>query len=172
MDNQRDFKAFQELVDQLNAALRGGFKATDAMIAAYWTALQDVHLSEVRAHVERIIATATQDTPFPRPRDLRNRAPMIAGPNDARGDAAQRMSEENWRGLRAQDPVKFEVEYRIAIAARELAQLDARDPGFEVAQAEFQRWMGVRYAPREQQEAFVARYVNCPTTSPQTGFAR
>ncbi len=158
MDTQRDSKAFEDLMDRLSASLREGYKATDAQKSAYWNALKDVHLSEVRAHIERIIATATKETPFPRPRELRNRAPVIEGVPDPKRTAADRLSEQSWRDMREVDPVRYRIELGIARAARELAGLCPDDPGYEEATRDYQRWASVRYAPRIEQERAVARY--------------
>jgi hypothetical protein len=162
MDRQRDFAAFQKLMDQLCAALRGWREAGDAFINAYWDALRDVPLAEVQANVKRIIATATKDTPFPKPRDLRDRAPAIENVHDSRRDAATRVNETTWRELRATDPVRFQIEFGIARAAREMAAISIDDPGFAECQREYQHWNSVRFAPREVQEAAVARYAGQP----------
>jgi hypothetical protein len=157
VDTQRDYKAFKELLDQLYAVFRAGAKAPDSFLIAYWNALKDVPFSEVEAHAKRILATATKDTPFPKPRELRNHAPAIE-PSDSRRGAAERLNERTWRSLEADDPVRFRIELGIARAARELAQLDANDPGFDEWTQEFRRWVSVRYAPRPEQEHALAKY--------------
>lgn len=176
MDTMRDAKPFHELMDELCAMLRDGFKSSDAMRNAMWDALKDVPFSEIKANAKRIMATATKDTPFPKPRDLRNRAPVIeGGPYEARRQAADAFAEQTWRELRARDPIAFEVEFRIARAARELAGMSTLDPGFDEWTREYQHWASVRYAPREAQESAVARFTSLqagkegPRASVQTG---
>lgn len=159
MDTQRDFKPFQELLDELCAALREGYKASDALVRAYWDALKDVHLSEIRANAKRIIASATKETRFPLPHDLRNRPAVVDRPADAKREAAERLSLESWKEMRAQDPVSYRIEISLALAARELASLAKGDPGYDEWTNEYQRWAGIRYAPREKQEAAIRRWL-------------
>ena len=160
MDTHHDFKPFQDLMDELSAALRDGFKAQDAMVRAYWDALKDVHLCEVRANVKRIIATATKETNFPKPRDLRNRSPIIESqPHNAQADAAARRSAAMWRELRKRDPVEYEILYRISITARELAVMSEDDPGYVDCEREHYRWTSLRYAPRAEQEQRLRAYL-------------
>lgn len=156
MDTMRDFKPFQGQMDKLWAIIRGAKEAPNSYVNAMWDALKDVPYSEVETNVTRIVATATRDTPLPRPRELRNSAPKVVA-NDPRREAADRESERNWRELRASDPIRFQVEWGIARAARELSQLDMGDPGYEDWSRVYQRWASVRYAPREEQERMIAR---------------
>jgi hypothetical protein len=143
----RDYKAFKELLDQLYAVIRGGAKAPDSFLIAYWNALKDVPFAEVEANVKRILLTATKDTSFPTPRELRNRAPAVS---DCRHESAQRLNEHAWRELKARDPARYRIEFGIARAARELARLDAGDPGFDEWTREFQHWVMQRYATGSQ----------------------
>lgn len=152
MDRQRDFKSFQNLMDQLCATFHDGRKANNPLVEAYWYALGDVSIEEVAAHVKKIIANATKDTRFPKPRELRTVAPAAAP--DA---MAERLSEETWNELRERDPIRFEVELRIAQAASKLRPLGPLDPGFDEWSRELAAWLALRYAPREAQEAAVAR---------------
>lgn len=157
MDTHIDFKPFRDLIDELSAALRAGFKADDAMVRAYWDALKDVSLGEVRANVKRIIATATKETGFPKPRDLRNKPPVIAPTlHDPKRDAAQRLNDQTWSEMKARDPVTYQIEVGIARAARELLALDPADPDHEAVARQFQRWTQLRYARRAEQEAVIA----------------
>jgi len=158
MDTQRDFKPFQDLLDELHETLRNGFKAPDALVRAYWDALKDVSLAEVRFHVKRIMATATKQTSFPLPRELRNHAHALDTAGDAKRDACERASIRGWEQMRAADPVRWRIEVGIARAARELATRSPDDPGFDDWTREFQRWASVRYAPRAEQERACARY--------------
>lgn len=158
MDTLRDFPAFRDLMDDLSAALRDGFKASDATVRSYFDALKDVSIGEIRANVKRIIATATKDTAFPRPASLRNRLPthLPSAPDPLR-EKAERESLRSWRELRAHDPVEFEIRFRAARAFYELAQSDAADPGHDEWLREYRRWHALEYAPREQQEAAVGK---------------
>lgn len=160
MDTQRDAKAFHELMDELCAALREGFKSTEPMRNAYWDALKDVPLAEVRFHVKRIIATASKETPFPRPRELRNHPHPMTRADDAKAEAVARASIRAWEEMRAADPIRWRIEVGIARAARALAELSPDDPGFDDWTREFQRWARVRYAERAEQERAVARYAS------------
>jgi hypothetical protein len=68
-----EFDAFRSEMLQLCASL--GKKYTDALGQAYWRALKDVSLDEIQAHVERILLSATSETKFPKPMQLRSTAP-------------------------------------------------------------------------------------------------
>jgi hypothetical protein len=161
VDTQRDFIPFRELMDQLNVALRGAdFKASDALVQAYWDALKDCTLAEVRANVKRIIATATKETPFPRPTSLRSRPPCVsAAPPNPNVEHIERQSIRTWEALRRTDPLAWEILVRSARAARALMQLSEDDPGYEEAVREQSRWHVLRYAPRAEQEAAVRAYL-------------
>src|SRR5690349_11012612 len=65
-----EFDAFKAEILQLCASL--GKKYTDALGQAYWRALKDTSLDEVQSHVERILLTATSETKFPKPLQLRS----------------------------------------------------------------------------------------------------
>lgn len=159
MDTQRDFPAFRDLMDDLSAALRDGFKASDATVRAYFEALKDISLGEIRANAKRIIATATKETPFPRPASLRNRPPAQAqsAPSFAH-ERAERETQRTWREMRQRDPVEFEIRFRSARAFWELAQCDVSDPGHDEWLSEYRRWQALEYAPRADQEAAIAKY--------------
>lgn len=163
MDAQRDFAPFRELLDQLRAALGGGdFKASDAMVKAYWDALKDVSLAEVRERVKLIIATAKAETPFPRPSMLRRSACAQRDVPDASHDRAERASTYRWEALRKHDVVEFTVQERIARLARELVNLAPEDPGFRETEREQSRWCLLRYASRAEQEAAVRAHLGTP----------
>jgi hypothetical protein len=158
MDHLRDSKPFKELMDQLCAALNEGFKASDAMKDAYWNALRDVPFAEIKANVQRIIATATPETKIPRPASLRNRPAQSAGaPPSAAQEKAARDSMRRWREMKQRDPVAFEIEFRSARAFTELARCSEEDPGHEEWLREYRKWEALRYAPRADQEAGVQR---------------
>lgn len=154
----RDWDGFKALMDELNAALREGFKANDAQLSAYWEALKDLDLSEVRFNVKRIIATATRDTPFPRPSSLRNKPASIAPASDPLRERAERENVQRWEELRRTDPVGFEIQLRASRAARAMTLLDEADPDYADLARELYRWNSLRYAPHDEQVAAVARY--------------
>lgn len=161
MDAQRDFAPFREDMDQLCATLReGGFKASDAMVKAYWDALRDVPYAEFHANVKRIIATANKDTPFPRPNMLRNRT-LSAMPSvqSASLERAERENVRTWEAMRERDPIEHAIRWRAARAARELVSLSPDDPGYRELEREQYRWDRLRYAPRAEQEAAVRAYL-------------
>jgi hypothetical protein len=154
MERSRDFKGFRGLMEQL-CAVRG-MRASDAFIEAYWFGLADVSFEEVAKNTQRFIATATKDTRLPTPRELRNHPPLIDGAEPWRAEAEAR-SEQAWRELKARDPIAFAVEYEIAMAARHLSQASHLDPDYTPLLKQYQHWSALRYAPREAQEAAVAR---------------
>ena len=154
MDNQVDGKRFRELMDQLHAAFKEGFKANDALSDAYWKALRDVPFTEVKANVERFIATATRDTPFPRPAMLRNAPPKILSsglPTPAQLKA-ERDSVRRWRELKKTDPIAFEVEWRAARAFTAMAQCEDGSDEYADWLQQYRRWGDLRYASRTEQE--------------------
>lgn len=156
MDVRRDFPDFRDIMDDLNATVRDGFKASDPTVRAYLDALKDVPIEEIRANAKRFIATATKESRFPLPSALRNRPARIASnAPDPMREKAERESLRTWRELRARDPVEFEVRFRAARAFYELAQNHPEDPGYEEWLREYQRWHALEYAPRAQQEAAV-----------------
>jgi len=158
MDTLRDFKPFQKLMDELSAAFKGGFKATDAQVSAYWDALKDVPLSEVQYNAKRLIAIATKDMDFPRPSALRNKPVFIPHASDPAREHAERESVRRWEELRRADPVTFEILLRSARAARALVHLGEGDPGYSEALSDLRRWDSLRYAPRPDQEDAIARF--------------
>lgn len=158
MNKARDFDAFQKLMDELNAAFREGFKANDAQLSAYWDALKDTDLAQVRFNVKRLIATATKDASLPRPAALRNSPPVIARPPDPKHEHAERDSIRRWEELRRIDPTSYEILLRSARAARALTSMSEEDPGYQDALYDLRRWDSLRYAPRADQEAAVARF--------------
>jgi hypothetical protein len=104
------------------------------MRQAYWKALHDVRLSEVRANVDRLIRAATRDSRFPRPGDLRNEAvsEKSAGAEAAWRDV-ERRNEQMWREWHARDPELAALEHGISLAARTLARDDEGSPQYAEA---------------------------------------
>ena len=161
MDNQTDGKRFRELMDQLHALLKDGFKANDAWADAMWKALRDVSYAEVKANADRIMATATRDTPLPKPSALRNTPAQISSSGFATPAQlkAERESIRNWRELRASDPTQFEIEWRSSRAFTAMAQCDEGAIEHEEWLREYRRWDALRYRSRPEQEAAVKRYL-------------
>ncbi len=154
MERARHFKPFSGLMEQLWVALRGT-RASDAFIEAYWFALADAPYEEILRNTQRIIRGATRETPIPKPRELRDHAPPPA--EEPWRQEAEARSEQAWREMKARDPLSFAIEYEIAMAARRLAQASTLDPDYEPLLKQYQHWSALRYAPREAQEAALAR---------------
>jgi hypothetical protein len=156
MDARTDGERFGKLIDQLYACLNEGRKAPDALRDGFWRVCRDVSYEEVKANAERIMATATRDTRFPPPSALRNSPAHISAPGI---QAQQRKVEANairtWRELRQRDPVRFEIEFRIAQAETMLAQMSSDDGAASEWMAALIRWRGLRYAERAEQETAV-----------------
>lgn len=160
MDRERDTKQFAELMEQLCAALRDGFKCSEAMRDAYWNALRDVPFAEVKANALRIMATATRDMPFPRPASLRNRpAQGVAMAPSFEQEKATRDSIRRWQEFRKCDPVAYEIAWRSARAFTALAQCDEADPDHEEWLREYRKWDRLRYVPRAEQESAVKLFL-------------
>lgn len=155
MDPRTDGEAFGKLIDQLYATYREGHKAPDALRDAYWKALRDVPLAEVKANVERFITIAKPESTLPRPAALRNNpVSMSAAPTFAT-ERAERATARNWEDLRRRDPIAHQIEWRLAVAARRL--IDPDDEEHTEWVAEYRRWSSLRYAPRDEQEAAVRK---------------
>jgi hypothetical protein len=158
MDAQRDFGSFREIVDDLNAVLRDGFKASDATVRGLFDALRDVPIEEIRANAKRIIATAGPSTRFPLPAALRNRPANIVAPTVSAANArAEREGIRRWCELRERDRVTFEIEFGLARAAYQLIGLGPEDPDYDEYERAQAKWQRLRFAPRAEQEAAVAK---------------
>lgn len=126
-------KNFFELIDQLCATFDRP-PARDEMRQAYWKALHDVRLSEVRANVDRLIRTATSTSRFPRPGDLRNEPVNEKAPGeDAHYQDAMRRNGEMWPEWHRRDPELAALEHGISIAARTLARDHEGSPQYAEA---------------------------------------
>jgi hypothetical protein len=119
MDSMRDYKPFQALLDQLCATFDRP-PAKDELVQAYWAALKETSLAEIRRNVERIIRSATSATKWPKPGDLRDEAPSNS--RNASMDADFRVAEEravrNLEQQRSLDPEMWRLEVGIAKCAR------------------------------------------------------
>lgn len=137
MDAMRDQDDFYGLLDQLSVTWTG-FPAKDEMRQAYWGALRDARLSEVRGNVERILRTATGRQPFPKPAELRNVPPHEATPiAEANFQAAEARCIGNLEGLRKEDPDRWRRE----VQQRQLDRIIAtQHPGSSMYEAAFNEW--------------------------------
>ena len=168
VDNQRDGKRFDELMDQLYAVYREGYKCPDALKSGHWQSLKDVPFSEVEANARRLMATATKDAPFPRPASLRNRpAPVTDTAPSAAQEKAARDSIRRWRELKVRDPVTFEIEFRSSRAFTALAQCFEGDPDHDEWLREYRKWDRLRYIPRAEQESAVKQFLSGNSCSTQ-----
>jgi len=124
---------FFELIDQLCASFDRP-PARDEMRQAYWKALHDVRLSEVRANVDRLIRAATSQSRFPRPGDLRNEA---VSEKSASAEMAwrdvERRNADMWREWHERDPELAALEHGISLAARILASAHEGSPQYAEA---------------------------------------
>jgi hypothetical protein len=154
VDNQVDGTRFRELMDEVHALINDGFKANDAWANAMWKRLRDVSFAEVKANADRYMATATRDTPLPKPSQLRNTPPKIlpSGLPSPGQLKAERDSVRRWRELKQIDPIAFEVEWRTARAFTAMAQCEDGSEEHSEWTREYRRWGALRYAPRADQE--------------------
>jgi hypothetical protein len=154
VDNQVDGKRFRDLMDQVHALIRDGFKANDAWADAMWKALRDVSFAEVKTNADRYMASATRDTALPKPSHLRNGPPKILSsglPTPAQLKA-ERLSVKHWRELKQTDPIGFEIEWRAARAFTAMAQCEDGSDEYADWLQQYRRWGALRYAPRAEQE--------------------
>jgi hypothetical protein len=157
MDLLTDSEAFRELLDGLSLTLTG-WAAKDALAQAYFIALRDLPLREVKANIERLLRTATKATKFPHPCELRNEP--VSPTADARLAALEERSCRQWRRRMDADPIQTAIELRIARAARKTVITPEDDPARASWDAEYRHWAGLRHAPREQQERALATVSN------------
>ena len=128
-----DFGAFGEILDQLCATWDRP-PARDELRNAYWSALQDVSLREMRANAERLMRTATGKQPFPKPAELRNESPRESTPAaDATLAAAEARCVRGLEELRVQNPFEWRREVVVRKLNRVLATAEAGSPLYERA---------------------------------------
>lgn len=151
-----DTGEFWKLLDQLCAAFnRPKLSEDNEGRMAFWTVLQDVQLAEVRTNVERIIRTASANTRFPKPAQLRNVIPDEAAPSrsaseEARLRAADESSGRMWDQRLREDAELATLERNIAICARVMVRLPSTTEAY--ADAWRDEW---RY--RQQRDALLDR---------------
>lgn len=102
-----EYDEFASEIKQLCSTL--GKRFDDALAKAYWRALKDASLDEVQAHVERVLLTATSETKFPKPAQLRSTPPRISQRcADPEFREAEKRSAINLEELRARDLAEWE----------------------------------------------------------------
>lgn len=102
MDSMTDKAPFAKLLDQLCATWNRP-AASSEMQEAYWRALRDVRLPEVKANVDRILRVAGKRDPFPKPAELRNEPPSDAKPDDKFQQGVE-MAVANLEEIRRRNP--------------------------------------------------------------------
>lgn len=146
MDTQADSENFRELLDGM-CLMWYGWPAKDEMAQAYFAALRDVRFSEVKENAQRIMRSMTKATPFPKPVELRNEPVSSTTPAiDAAHRIANERSARHWQDFMRQEPVTAQIEWRIARAARMMANLPEGDTARAEWEREYQRWIVLRYA--------------------------
>lgn len=136
MDTIRDFEPFRKEMDKLCATWDRP-PAKDELVEAYWNSLRDVRFSEVQRNVARLTRTATRDTKWPKPGDLRDTVPEEGSRRSAAHEAgmqsAERRNLRNWEEMRQADEELWKVEVMIAKCGRILACDDPASPQYEDA---------------------------------------
>lgn len=128
-----EFNQFRELLDEICATWDRP-PAKDELVRAYWEALKDVRISEVRANVTRILRTATKETKFPKPAELRNTVPTEKSATAASAQSdAERRCIRNWGELAKRDLQLHNIELGIAHCGRILAADNMGSPQYAEA---------------------------------------
>ena len=128
-----EFGGFSSELKQLCASF--GRRYTDALAQAYWRVLRDAPLSEIETNVERILLSATRDTKFPAPAELRNEAPSMrrTPAMDAEFTKIEERSARTLDELRERDSDLWRLEVSIARTGRILAMCDPGTPQYDEA---------------------------------------
>lgn len=156
MDTMRDFAPFRGEIDKLCATFDRP-PAKDELVDAYWNSLRDIQLAEVRRNVARIIRTATRETKWPKPGDLRDAVPEEGTRRSAAHEAgleiSARRNMQNWEALRVTDEQLWRVEVMIAKCGRILAADDPSSPQYAEALAMDRQHRDRRHALLETRAA-------------------
>jgi hypothetical protein len=135
MDQIADFGKFQKLMARLGATMDKF--VNDELVESWWKALRTVPFREVERRIEDFIATAKENTKFPRPGQFR---PDNITVTDAKAEAAeQRISEENqrnWRAFCAEYPYTGPIKLKLALCSRILATNHPESVAYAEAQSE------------------------------------
>jgi hypothetical protein len=135
-----EYEPFRALLDGLCATWDRP-PAKDEMVSAYWNALKDARYSEVKSNVERIIRSATRDSKWPRPGDLRNDVPSNLLPSrEADFKACEHRCARNWDERMQKDPELTGLELAIAKTDRVLASDHQGSPIYATALEENARY--------------------------------
>lgn len=119
-----DQKVFEAELRKLCAVIGKPF--SPHLMAGFWAALFDVSLEEVQKNIDRYIRSATRETKFPKPADLRDVAPnastvLRTAAMDEGFRQAEERSRRNWQELEAKDPELTRIDLTIAQCGRILA---------------------------------------------------
>jgi hypothetical protein len=140
MNQLTEYEPFRALLDGLCATWDRP-PAKDEMVLAYWNALKDARYGEVKGNVERLIRTATRDSKWPRPGDLRNEAPSNVLPaREAEFKACEERCARNWDVRMRADSELTGIELAIAKTDRVLAGEHQGSPIYAVALDENYRY--------------------------------
>lgn len=146
-----EFKLFEEQIKQLAAGF--GRRADDRLVQAYWRSLIDVSLDEVIESVTRYLRTASSETKFPKPAQLRKEPPpeptsrvVRSADMDAAFARAEAECIRNWEDLRRKDPETLEIEIRIAKVGRILATAHESTPEYAEAVELDRKWRDIRFS--------------------------
>jgi hypothetical protein len=128
-----EYEPFRALLDGLCATWDRP-PAKDEMVLAYWNALKDARYGEVKSNVERLIRTATRESKWPRPGDLRNEPPTNVLPSrEAEFKACEQACARNWDDRLRVDPELTRMELAIAKTDRVLASEHQGSPIYATA---------------------------------------
>lgn len=125
---QEEFDSFKGELKQLCASL--GKPYTDSLGQAYWRVLRDVPLAELEANVERILLSATKDTKFPKPVELRSTPTKIQA---ALPDQATKLNQEVWREKFAKNATLAQIDLTYHQYQRVIAGSSMDSPEYEMA---------------------------------------
>ena len=144
-----DYEPFQKLLDGLCATWDRP-PAKDELVAAYWGALKDASYAEIRRNVDRLIKTATRDSKWPRPGDLRDQTPSVPLPaREAEFKAGEERCTRNWDERLRKDPELTRIELAIAKTDRIIATVHESSPIYATAFDENWRYRQELQALRE-----------------------
>lgn len=133
MNQLTDYEPFEKLLDALCATWDRP-PAKPEMVAAWWTALKDARFGEVKGNIERLIRTATRDSKWPRPGDLRNEPPTNVLPaREAEFKACEERCARKWDERMRKDPELTRLELAIAKTDRLLASDYIGSPAYAAA---------------------------------------
>ena len=140
MNQITEYEPFEKLLDALCATWDRP-PAKPEMVAAWWAALKDVRFGEVKGNIERLIRTATRDSKWPRPGDLRNEPPSNVTPaREADFKAAEDRCARNWDERMRADSELTGIELAIAKTDRVLASEHQGSPIYATALDENRRY--------------------------------